>query len=192
MTVGKKTNKSCLFVGLLSLILCSGIIIAPAVYAESVAVIDSGVNPNHADLAGRIDPGIDLIDGDNVPFDDTTEQHGTTVSRIIASIHGDNRILPIRVFDASGFTSESIVVAGVTYATGSASRVINLSLGSPANIYSQGLTASMQNAARSDKLLVIAAGNSGQANPIFPASLAALFAGSAIAVGALDPSGKIE
>lgn len=164
---------------------------APQVYAETVAVIDSGLNPAHVDLAGRIDPGIDLIDGDNNPFDETPEQHGTTVSRIIASVYGQNRILPIRALDANGLSSEAIVVEGVNFATNSDARVINLSLGSPRNKYSQGLTTSMQDSARAGKLLVIAAGNGGQVNPTFPASLAALFGGAAIAVGALDRNGLI-
>ncbi|MCK5359479.1 MAG: S8 family serine peptidase, partial [Gammaproteobacteria bacterium] len=175
----------------LSLTLCAGLFFTPLAYAESVAVIDSGINPNHTDLSGRIDPGFDLIDGDSDPFDETPEQHGTTVSRIIASVHSSNRILPIRVLDGSGRSSEAIVIAGVNIATNSSAKVINLSLGSPSNTYSQALTVSMQESARSGKLLVIAAGNSGGASPTFPASLAALFAGSAIAVGALDRNGLI-
>ncbi len=173
------------------LTLSIGLLHAPQVYAETVAVIDSGVNPVHADLAGRIDPGFDLVDGDSNPFDETPEQHGTTVSRIIASVYGQNRIMPIRVLDASGFSPEAIIVAGVAFATNSDSTVINLSLGSPKNVYSQALTEAMQNSVRAGKLLIVAAGNSGQPNPTFPGSLAALFGGSAIAVGALDRNGSI-
>jgi hypothetical protein len=191
MTGRQLAHKKHLFVVVLSAALCAGLLIAPQVYAESVAVIDSGINPNYADLAGRIDQGIDLIDGDSIPFDETPEQHGTTVSRIIASVHGNNRILPIRVLNGAGLSSESIVIAGVNFATTSNARVVNLSLGSPTNVYSQALTTSMQNSARSGKLLVVAAGNGGQPNPAFPASLAALFGGSAIAVGALDRNGSI-
>lgn len=191
MTDPQKANKKHLFAIVLSIVLCAGILIAPQVYAASVAVIDSGVNPVHADLAGRIDQGVDLIDGDTNPFDETPEQHGTTVSRIIASVYGANRILPIRVLDGTGQSSESIVIGGVDFATNSNARVINFSLGSSSNVYSQALAASMQNSARSGKLLVIAAGNGGQANPSFPASLAALLGGSAIAVGALDRNGSI-
>ena len=191
MTGRQPAHKKHLFVVVLSAALCAGLLIAPQVYAESVAVIDSGINPNYADLAGRIDQGIDLIDGDSIPFDETPEQHGTTVSRIIASVHGDNRILPIRVLNGAGLSSESVVIAGVNFATTSNARVVNLSLGSPTNVYSQALTTSMQNSARSGKLLLVAAGNGGQPNPAFPASLAALFGGSAIAVGALDRNGSI-
>ena len=169
----------------LSLALCltffAGLLSTPQAFAESVAVIDSGVNPNHTDLNGRIDPGFDLIDGDTNPFDETPEQHGTTVSRIIASIHGSNRILPIRVLDEGGNSSEGIVIAGVSIANSSSAKVINLSLGSPSNTYSQALTVSMQESIRMGKLLVVAAGNNGGPNPTFPASLAALFGGSAIA-----------
>lgn len=187
----KVTTNSCLFTAVLTSILCVGLLIAPAVYAVPVAVIDSGVNPSYADLAGRIDPGIDLIDGDNNPFDTSPQQHGTTVSRIIASVHGDNRILPIRVLDASGVTSESVVANGISYATSSGARIINLSLGSPTNTSSQAMTNSIQDAALAGKLVVMAAGNSGLSNPAFPASLVAILGGSAIAVGALDASGRI-
>ena len=79
MTDPHKANKKHLFTLVLSITLSTGILIAPQVYAASVAVIDSGVNPIHADLAGRIDQGVDLIDGDTNPFDETPEQHGTTV-----------------------------------------------------------------------------------------------------------------
>ncbi|GMT40775.1 MAG: hypothetical protein IEMM0001_1510 [bacterium] len=176
----------------LCLMLSIGLLHAPQVYAETVAVIDSGVNPDHADLAGKIVPGVDLVDGDNNPFDETPEQHGTTVSRIIASVHGQNRIMPIRVLDAGGFSPEAIVIGGVNIATSSDPRVINLSLGSPTNTYSQALTVAMQNSARAGKLLIVAAGNGGQANPAFPGSLASLFGGLAIAVGALNRSGSIS
>jgi subtilisin family serine protease len=115
----------------LCLTLCAGLLLATPAYAESVVVIDSGINPNHTDLSGRIDPGIDLVDGDTNPFDETPEQHGTIVSRIIASVHGSNRILPIRVLDGRGLTSEGIVIAGINIATSSSEKIINLSLGSP-------------------------------------------------------------
>ncbi|NOY16685.1 MAG: S8 family serine peptidase [Gammaproteobacteria bacterium] len=180
-----------LFSAVSSLILYAGLLLPSQVYAETVAVIDSGVNPGYADLVGRIVPGVDLIDGDDNPFDEMPLQHGTTVSRIIASVNEQNKIMPIRVLDSSGLSSEALVIAGVTVASNSDSKVINLSLGSLTNFYSQALTASMQSSAWAGKLFVIAAGNGGQPNPTFPASLAALFGGSAIAVGALDRNGLI-
>jgi len=54
-----------------------------------VAVLDSGVNAAHPDLAGRILPGYDFVWGDNDPADDFG--HGTAVAgTIVAS--GNNGI----------------------------------------------------------------------------------------------------
>lgn len=180
-----------LFSRILFAVLCSGILSVPAVYADAVSVIDSGVNPNHADLAGRILPGVDLVDGDNNPFDDTPEQHGTTISRIVASVSGSNRILPVRVLGAGGQSSVATVASGISYAANSSPKVINLSLGSTINVYNVAIADSIQGAAGAGKLIVIAAGNGSFSQPTFPASLAAVHGGSVIAVGALDPNGQI-
>lgn len=50
-----------------------------------VAVIDSGVNANHEDLQGNIDPngGYDYIDQDTLPQDDNG--HGTHITGILGA-----------------------------------------------------------------------------------------------------------
>src|SRR6476620_7357837 len=52
-----------------------------------VAVVDSGIAAGHPDLAGRIAPGVDLVDGDSTPQDGNG--HGTHVSGIIAADAGN-------------------------------------------------------------------------------------------------------
>ena len=83
-----------------------------------VAVIDSGVDPLHEDLAGRVLPGCDFFDRDNVASPGApnggSSEHGTHVAGIAAA-SGNNglgvsgvargpgiRILPLKVFDDSG------------------------------------------------------------------------------------------
>ncbi|MEM9825059.1 MAG: CARDB domain-containing protein [Planctomycetota bacterium] len=66
----------------------SGIDLAHADYdyrggGYSVAVIDTGINYNHPDLAGRVILGPDFGDGDNDPID--MVGHGTHVAGLIAS-----------------------------------------------------------------------------------------------------------
>src|ERR1700755_1367279 len=52
-----------------------------------VAVIDSGVNAGHPDLAGRLVPGHDFVDNDDTPQDGNG--HGTHVTGIIAANSGN-------------------------------------------------------------------------------------------------------
>jgi hypothetical protein len=53
----------------------------------SVAIIDTGVDTNHPDLAGRVRLTRNFVDGDSVQFD--RDRHGTQVAGVIAAV-GDN------------------------------------------------------------------------------------------------------
>jgi subtilisin family serine protease len=101
-----------------------------------VAVIDTGVDAAHPDLAGSVIAGPDLIDGDATP--DDANGHGTHVTGIIVA-HADNgigivgaapgaRVLAIRALDADGQGDTDTVARGVDAAVAAGARVINLSL----------------------------------------------------------------
>jgi subtilisin family serine protease len=102
-----------------------------------VAVIDSGVNAGHPDLAGRLVPGHDFVDGDDTPQDG--EGHGTHVTGIVAANDGNGvgvssvapaaRVMPVRVLGDDGSGDASQVAAGIDYAVAHGAQVINLSLG---------------------------------------------------------------
>src|SRR3954447_5891250 len=51
-----------------------------------VAVVDTGVQADHPDLAGRLLPGHDFVDNDDIPQDGNG--HGTHVSGVIAADTG--------------------------------------------------------------------------------------------------------
>ena len=174
---------------LISFACAAALVISPAL-AQSIAIIDSGVRPVPS-LAGRIDQGVDFVDGALPALDTTSVLHGTTVSQIAASIDARNRILPVRVLDGAGVTSASRLIQGVNYAARSQARVLNLSIGDPTNTFDQSIATSLRSAAGAGKLLVFAAGNEGRKTPSFPASLARFLAGAGLAVGALDRSGDI-
>jgi type VII secretion-associated serine protease mycosin len=104
-----------------------------------VAVIDSGVDGTHPDLAGQVLPGVDLVtgvgDGQHDPVG-----HGTTVAGLIAGRSDDRRgvvglapaarILPVRVLDDHNQYDDALIVArAVRWAVDHGARVINLSLG---------------------------------------------------------------
>ena len=104
----------------------------------TVAVIDTGVDAAHEDLAGTVLRGWDAIDG--APGADTDSYgHGTHVAGIVAAL-ADNgvggrgagagmRILPVRVLDTDGSGWVSDIADGIRWAADHGADVINLSLG---------------------------------------------------------------
>ncbi|HUR87188.1 MAG TPA: S8 family serine peptidase [Solirubrobacteraceae bacterium] len=159
-----------------------------------VAIIDSGVESAHPDLAGRVVPGPDFIDG-GAPDDPTG--HGTHIAGIVAAAAGNGvgiagiapqaRIFAVRVLGPDDNGSAANVAAGINAAVDAGADVINLSLN-----WAQGsqelapVTAAMQRAADAGRLLVVAAGNGGQGRceePVLPHR--------ALCVGALSNNLKL-
>lgn len=106
----------------------------------TVAVLDTGVDADHEDLAGQVLAGINLL-GNQTSFDSDDENgHGTHVAGIIAAADNEAgavgvapqaRILPVRVLDSDGSGYASDVAEGIVWAVDHGAAVINLSLGSP-------------------------------------------------------------
>ncbi len=104
-----------------------------------VAVVDSGVDASHPDLAPNVLPGHDYVGGDENPADENG--HGTHVAGTIAAERGngigvagvaDNaaKVLPLRVLDGAGSGRVSDVILAYSYALQHGAKVVNLSLGS--------------------------------------------------------------
>ncbi len=132
-----------------------------------VAVVDTGVDESHPDLAGRVLPGFNTLDNSTNATDD--HSHGTHVSGIIAA-QTDNeegiagvagkenvKILPIKVLDADGWGTSLSIAAGVDKAVEMGADIINMSLGG--NGRSKLLEESIKNATAKGVLVVVAAGN---------------------------------
>jgi type VII secretion-associated serine protease mycosin len=104
----------------------------------TVAVVDTGVDAAHPDLAGVVLPGTDLISPGGDGSDDGNG-HGTHVAGIIAAVANNGlgvaglaqgvRILPVRVLDDSGAGWASTIAKGIIWATDHGAAVVNLSLG---------------------------------------------------------------
>ena len=111
-----------------------------------VAVVDSGVDYNHIDIAGSMwnggseypHHGYDFVNNDNDPMDEYC--HGTHVAGIIAGqgnagtqtgIAPGAKIMAIRVLDDTGYGGDAEVISGVEFAVEHGAKIINLSLGDP-------------------------------------------------------------
>lgn len=166
-----------------------------------VAVLDTGVQLNHPDLADNLlrdnqgnVVGRDFVNNDNVPDDD--QGHGTHVAGTIGAV-GNNgvgvtgvaqrvRLLPVKVFSSTGQTTTSVLIAGMDYARVTGARVMNASYGGPS--FSQMEMEAVGRAHDAGILIAAASGNDGVSNeefPHFPASYNRTFP-NVISVGATD------
>jgi subtilisin family serine protease len=132
----------------------------------NVAVIDTGINYNHPDLAGSVIDQWDFVNNDGDAMDD--QGHGTHVAGTIAA-HRDGvgavgvapaaNLFAVKVLDQNGSGSYSNIIAGVEWATAHGAKVTNNSYGGGGN--SLTLEAAFRNAAAAGVVSVAAAGNSG-------------------------------
>lgn len=108
-----------------------------------VAVIDTGVQADHPEFAGRLVAGYDFIDADSDPTDagngrdddrdgtvDEMVGHGTHVAGIVALAAPEAEIMPIRALDTEGRGTTFGIARAIRYATANGADVVNLSLGS--------------------------------------------------------------
>lgn len=156
-----------------------------------VAVIDTGVDYTHEDLAKKVIKGYDFINNDNDPMDD--HFHGTHVAGIIAAetnnaigiagVAPNAKILAIKVLSRTGEGTDLQISKGIMYAADNGAKIINLSLGGPG--WSFILDDAVQYARKKGCLVVASAGNAGTGETYYPASYSGV-----VSVGATDSYDK--
>jgi subtilisin family serine protease len=156
-----------------------------------VAVLDTGIDCNHEDLAGGCVYGANFS-GAAQPFDD--HGHGTHVAGIIGArangvgtigVAPEATVYAVKVLAANGSGALSWVAAGIDWAVANNMDVVNMSLS--ATVSSQALADAVAAAQAAGVMVVAAAGNSGCCNTVgYPAKLA-----GAMAVGAVDAADVI-
>lgn len=156
-----------------------------------IAILDTGVDLDHPDLAGRMVPGYDFANNDAVPMDD--DGHGTMVAGIaaadtnnligVAGAAWNARIMPVKVLGADGSGTDGQIANGIVWAVDHGAEVINLSLGGPGS--STILADAVDYATSRGVVVVAAAGNESTSEPSYPAAIP-----DVIAVGATDLEGN--
>jgi subtilisin family serine protease len=144
-----------------------------------VAILDTGTDPTHIDLAGKIDltNSVSVITSSPCAGDVETifdlNFHGSFVSGIVstngiaaASVAPAARLIAVKVLNCRGSGSFASVIAGIVYATNVGADVINLSFGAyfPKNLPGAGQLVAALNRATSyadshGTLVVAAVGN---------------------------------
>ncbi len=129
-----------------------------------IAIIDSGIDLDHPDLAGKIVSGRDYVDGGE-PWD--KNGHGTHVAGIAAAVTNNGigvagmdwqaQIMPVRVLDAEGRGWVSDITDGITWAYRNGAKVLNLSLGGLD--HSQTMQDAVNSAHAAGSLVMAAMGN---------------------------------
>jgi subtilisin family serine protease len=183
----------------------------------TVAVVDSGVDMGHKDLApnlwtnqreipgngidddhnGYVDDvhGYDFVDGDGDPSDQNG--HGTHVAGIIAGacktvcgVAPKAQLMVIRVLDANADGRSDKVAGAVRYAVDEGARIVNLSLAGSAP--DPDLQAAVDYAAAHGVIVVAAAGNNSGDADMTPSYPAASNSPNLISVACTDSDGSLS
>lgn len=141
-----------------------------------VAVLDTGVDGTHPDLQSALVGGYDFVNGDADPADD--QGHGTAAAGVIAARTNNGAgqagicwrcsLMPVKVLDANGSGSTSLVAAGIVWAVDHGARVISLSLGGEDS--TQTMADAVAYAVGKGAVVIASAGNSGNSNLNYPAA----------------------
>jgi len=134
----------------------------------TIAIIDTGVDFNHPDLAGfesngKIAGGYDFVDNDDIPND--TAGHGTQVAGVLVAegnltgIAPKSKIFVYRVSDNGESVSSELIVKAIERAIQDEVDIINISLG--INKTNAKIDQVVNKAVRNGIVVVTAAGNDG-------------------------------
>ncbi|MFH9588694.1 type VII secretion-associated serine protease mycosin [Streptomyces luteogriseus] len=171
----------------------------------TVAVLDTGVEADHPDLAGNVLPGKDLVGFGAEPGDRAWARHGTAMAGIIAG-HGhgpgnadgvlgiapEAKILPVRVILEDGDSSRAkarstrgnALAEGIRWAADHGADVINLSLGDDsASAHPEpSEDQAVQYALKKGVVVVASAGNGGEKGDhiSYPAAYPGVIAATAV------------
>ena len=154
-----------------------------------IAMVDSGVNPTHPDLAARLVSGYSFLTSSTNTAD--VQGHGTATAgtAAAASNHGvgvagvswQNPIMPLVVLDSTDYATYSNIASAITYAADHGARVINISIGG--STPSSTLQSAVNYAWNKGSVVFASAMNSAGSAPYYPAAC-----DNVVAVSATEPN----
>ncbi|MEU1028227.1 S8 family serine peptidase [Streptomyces mirabilis] len=162
-----------------------------------IAVLDTGVDTGHPDLAGKIAESESFVPDEGIQdgFGHGTHVASTLVGSGAASGGRYKGVAPGaelavgKVLDNTGHGQESWIIAGMEWAATSGAKIVSMSLGGTAYGPSDPLSETVDRlSASTGTLFVIAAGNSGPSDQTVGTPG---IADSALTVGAVDKSDKL-
>ncbi len=138
-----------------------------------VAVVDSGVNYDHQDLAANMwsstafpKHGYNFVDHTDDPMD--LHGHGTHVAGTIGAVGNNNlgvtgvcwkaSIMAVRVLDATNHGNTASLISGINFAVAQGAKVINMSI-IGYNPFDQAYSEAVTRARDADVVIVVCAGN---------------------------------
>lgn len=133
----------------------------------TIAILDTGVDSTHPDLAVNLVPGWNVYDNNSNTAD--VYGHGTKVAGAAAAAANNGagsagvawgaRIMPVRIADPSGYAYWSTVAQGIYWAADHGAKVVNISYNGVSG------SSTVQSAAQylrgKGGVVIVAAGNSG-------------------------------
>ncbi len=153
----------------------------------TIAIVDTGVDPDHPDLQGKRVLGWNYdatSAGYQTPTTTDDNGHGTHVAGIAAAASNNGvgvagmcascSFMAVKVLGADGTGTYDAVAAGIIFAADNGARIINLSLSGTSA--SQTLQDAVSYATNKGALLIAAAGNDGGTSTHYPAAYAEVMA----------------
>ncbi len=157
-----------------------------------VAVIDSGVDAQHPDLAAKLVPGWSFTTASANTAD--VLGHGTAVAGTLAAetnngigvagVSWGSLIMPLVVVDANNFAAYSDIAAAIQYAADHGVRIMNISIGG--NNASDALQSAVNYAWNKGALIFASAMNASTSSPYYPAACTHV-----VAVSATDSNDRL-
>lgn len=140
-----------------------------------IALLDTGIDYKHPELAPNYKGGYDFINGDDDPMDDNG--HGTHVAGILAAARNGNgvvgaapdaEIYAIKVSDARGKGSFSGLVKGIDWSIKNGMDIVTMSITGKGG--SKALAKAVETAYNQHGLVLVAAVGNGSGDVLYPAA----------------------
>jgi filamentous hemagglutinin family protein len=132
----------------------------------TVAIIDSEIDREHAELSGTITQRFDATDSESRAHSHGTAMAGAIVARDrLLGVAPGARLLAVRAFSETQGSAESTtftILKGIEWAASQGARVINMSFAGP---YDPSLERALKGAAAKGVVLIGASGNAGPKSP---------------------------